>query len=213
MKIKGIRMERLLISALLAFAPTLSHADIVWSFQQVGSSVVMTSSGTVNLSNLLLQGTDGWNGTGYGQFDGYNLMGGTSMGQNDTTYMFHAGTDLSPWASAANIFTTSNFSPSSIAGTRPFATFAFAPGSGAIVPGLSMRASDIVGSTWTGDQVWTYNGTTLAAIGLTPGTYSIVDAVTSETLAIQIGAVPEPMSLALLGLGLFGLALSRRKSA
>lgn len=209
MVVKGFTSAPL-AALFLAFTPTLSHANAIFSFNQVGGTVVMTSSGTVNLNNLVHQGSDGWGGTGFYQDGGgYNLLGGTSMGQNDTTYMFHAGTDLSPWANSVSIFPLANFSPSGIAGTKPFATFAYF---GGVIPGLSIRSADIVNSTWTSDQQWTYNGSTLASLGLQVGAHSITDAITGETLTIQIGqTVPEPMSLGLLGVGLAGLGFGRRR--
>ena len=56
----------------------------------------------------------------------------------------------------------------------------------------------------------TYLNASFATLGLTPGTY--VYAWSSDSFTVQIGpAVPEPSSLALLGGGLVGISLFRRR--
>lgn len=130
-------------------------------------------------------------------------MGDTSMGGVDTAFGFNAGTDLSAWV--GSMFTTSNFGWVS-SGTTQFTTYYI---SGVDrTPGIGISAADLVGALWTPDVSWTKAGT-LATLGLTVGSYAVTDAVTSESVTIQIGqaAVPEPSTLALFGLGL-GLVLT-----
>jgi hypothetical protein len=63
----------------------------------------------------------------------------------------------------------------------------------------------------TPDQVWTYAaGTTFASLGLNLSTYAVSDIVTGETITIQVGAVPEPAALLLLGAGVATVAARRR---
>jgi hypothetical protein len=72
-----------------------------------------------------------------------------------------------------------------------------------------VRAADIIGGIWTPDQNWTWGpGATFASLGLNIGTYTVSDAVTSESITIQI--VPEPASLGLVGLCAGGIFFTRR---
>jgi hypothetical protein len=136
-------------------------------------------------------------------------MGDTISGLVNTAFGFNPGTDLTPWI--GNMFTTSNFSWATT-GTTQFTTYYFS--GGLRTPGIGISAADLVGSLWTPDNVWTKAGT-YATLGLTEGTYAITDAVTGESITIQIGGeavIPEPSTIAIWSLlGLVGLGYGWRK--
>ena len=57
----------------------------------------------------------------------------------------------------------------------------------------------------------TFDNETFATLGITPGTYLVNFLDDTITLIVGVSQVPEPTRLALLGIGLAGLAFRRRK--
>jgi hypothetical protein len=60
-----------------------------------------------------------------------------------------------------------------------------------------------------------FAGETFASIGLTPGTYTWTwgAGINADSLTVQIGPVPEPASVLVVGVGLLGLAAVRHRRA
>ena len=197
----------LLISAAWLFGVSVAQANITFTFLEVGSDVVMTPSGVLNTNNLVQQNViGGWGGIGLEQNGQSDIMGSTIFGQISITFGFHAGTNFTPWTAAPGPWDTSSFNWGiSNGGQRSFATYALSP-SFVRVPGIGMRAIDLTGGLWTPDQTWINANDSFATLGLHPGTYTISDAVTSESITIQIGvaAVPGPV----VGAGLPGLVMA-----
>ena len=169
----------------------------------------MTSSGSIDTTGLVPATFSGWDGTGVFASN-TDLMGGTDVGGIDTTFAFNPGTDFSAWQ-GGNPFSADFFSFTPT-GTKGFATYI---GSDPYFPGLAVLASQLNGSVWTPDQNWIATGQTLASIGLNPGTYTVTDAVSGESITYQIGQpVPEPLTM--LGAGTavaFGAAFKRQKNS
>ena len=172
-----------LVCALMAITPSIGSADVTFTFLEVGSNVEMTSSGTLETANLIPGTFHGWGGTGVGNFSPVAMAGGTEAGVVDTAFAFHAGTDYSEWAVGLP-WTQDTFGWSFI-GSKGFATY---DNSSGFQPGIHLSSSDMVGTTWTPDQAWTIAGS-FASLGFNPGTYTVSDIVTGESITYQIGPI------------------------
>ncbi len=190
-----------------------ANAGLIFTFLENGGDVTMTSSGSIDTSGLVLGATSGWSSTGIEENTNFDILGGTSFGLINNSFGFNAGTDFSQWASATGPWTSSFFPFSVVSGSKSFATYIR---NGIQNPGLGIVSSDLNGSIWTTDQNWLATAQSFNSLGMITGTYTVIDAVSSEFITIQIGQttsvpVPEPSTLAIFGLALMGLASRRFK--
>jgi hypothetical protein len=183
----------------LLSGPMVSQAAVLINVAQVGSDVVFTSSGTLDLSGAQFLNsylywdtgiTPGGNYWYYAQGTGFNVVNGYRLSSSAGPF----GTNTSYSRPTTN--TVTNFG---------------------IVNNLSGGPQLIISSTFeSGSSVsggMTFSGQTFTTLGLTPGTYDYSLPNDKVTLIIAGQSVPVPATIALLGLGLVGIGAARRKQA
>lgn len=180
----------LMLAALLAPAATPRHADaaLIIDFFQDGANVLAYGQGTLNLASLTATG--GINATS--QVQGATataIIGSTSGAPVD----FYSGSVNGPISFGTDV--TTYFASS---GTG--LTFGILGTPGLIVvprgytSGTFLAAGDV------------FAGQTFASLGLNQGSYlySFGSGANADTITVNVGAVPEPASLAMLAVGLVG---------
>jgi hypothetical protein len=158
-----------------------ANASVLINVEQVGTNVVATTSGTLNLSGAT--------------FVGPSVSAGA---------IFPATGVFGTLSSANNIYSglagPSTFGPGSLTlGTGTGDSFGFRRDLGTFgVPAGYISGTTIAATT-------TFTGQTIASLGATPGTY--VFAIPNDTITLSIGGgsnvVPEPATWAMM---LFGFA-------
>ncbi len=191
MKHISIAAGALLASA--AFLSSAANAAVTINFTQVGSNVVATASGTLNLAGLTSQGIFGLTEAVRGSFAYVGLgNAGTVTGYSGLTGPASFGT--------GNTFIDS----SSFLGT----SFAI-NGSGFASPYAFVPVGYVSGSAISGTA--TFLNQTFATLGLTAGQYAYRSNADSVTVNIG-GAVPEPATWAMMLLGFGGIGMAMRRT-
>lgn len=171
-----------------------AHADYVLTLTQVGSNVVATGNGTIDLTGLKYAATPSTTAEVIPHF-GAIITGPTDSGLVDLYTGFSGPTNFG-------------------AGTTPTSA---STGSGDLV-GITAAAGELaVPSGYLSGSLSdtaTYDNATFASLGVTPGTYTWTWGLTPDRSFTLDVLVPEPGSLAIFGgsLLLLGAALRGRRT-
>jgi hypothetical protein len=179
------------VFAVGAIFATASHAQagFIMIVQQVGSDVVETGSGTINLSGLSLAFAA--NKSGNLESNSGEAIGGPASATSALLY----GSNFGPSSFGSGGYVAAHSGSGDLVGVDSI--FVFVPSG--YVSGAALSDT----STWT--------NTTLATLGLTTGTYTWTwgSGATADSFELDIGqsSAPEPSTFGLLALAAGGLML------
>ncbi len=216
MSIRRISLSLTAALAGIALAAPQAHAGFVVTFQQVGSNVVATGTGTLNTTALTNDGStpNPVQGPGFGAVT--PNQGAELLGSSGLFTQFGGATGPSNLGCAVSFGISSpNF------GCGGGADISSATGDevGVAGPYILVPVGYTSGAALSDSGTW--NITPGISLGITPGTYvwtwgsgATADSFTITTMTPQPSPVPEPASLTLFGIGGIGglaLAVLRRR--
>lgn len=198
------------LSALLLASSQDARADVIMNFTESGSNVVGTASGSIDLAGLTFAFWTAGGGALYpaypsgGSFAGLGAPGNPPIGVSAYT----TGTISGPTS-----FGTGGLAFPNSGSGNPIDIATAYTGFGTII---YLPNGYVSGSALSSTSTW--NSTTFAALGLTPGTYVYKwgSGDHADSFTVNIGStnsVPEPGAILLLGTSALALVVRRSRTA
>jgi hypothetical protein len=184
----------LAIAFILLTTPSPVLAGYIINVAEVGGDVVASGTGTINLTALTLDiYSPELAPPGVTPFQALISTGSTNLALIDFYDGITGPVTFGPGFGTASTSATGDIFL--VGGELPN------PGLG-VPPGYS-------GGTLTSTSTWV--GTTINGLGMTPGTYTWTwgTGPNADSLTLNIGQVPEPSTVSLLGIGMAGIAGGR----
>jgi hypothetical protein len=182
--------------AILTLTPLAAKAAFIVDITQVGANVVASGSGSIDTTDLTNKGSGFTSyGSAVSASDGWLYITPGSV-SNETGWQFSGGP--TSFGSGGLHFASSETGDS----------FVFQAVGG---DQIYLPSSYVSGSALSDTETW--DTKTIASLGLTPGTYTWTwgNGADADSFTLQIGAVPEPATLSLLGAALVGIGAVRRR--